>query len=196
MEATLFLLILKPCDVNFVQISGSESFTRWLAPRTSLQLTPKAQGLPRPEASWGLPRLEASWGLPRPPEASRGPKPPKAFQGPHLCYTRSFLGPQEAPRLLPLLPDHPWIPGTFLGPQKAPSLLPLLPAHSPCSQFAPLAPRASLGPWNLPGASWSPKLAPLAPSLLPSLSACSPCSQSIPGSLEWAGSKLKWAGVS
>ena len=40
----------------------------------------------------------------------------------------------------------------------------VVPAHSPCSQ---LAPRASLGPWNFPGALGSPKLTPLSSSLLP-----------------------------
>ena len=103
----------------------------------------------------------------------------------------------------------PWVPGTFLEPQEAPSSLPLLPASSPRSQLTPLAPRASLGPWseleqakcytrslgpwNLPGASGSLQLTPLASSSLPSLPACSPCSQSIPGSLERAGSELERA---
>ena len=140
---------------------------------------------------------------------------------------------QLAPSSLPLLPEHPWVPGaswsepnvilgpwvpgTFLEPQEAHSSLPLLPARSPHFQLAPLAPRAclgpwsklgaswseleqvtnvntrSLGPWNLPGASGSPQLTPLAPSSLPSLPAHSPCSQSMPGSLEWAGSKLEQA---
>ena len=118
--------------------------------------------------------------------------------------------PQLAPlasSLLPLLPEHPWVLGTFLRPQEAPSLLPLLPACSPYSQLAPLAlraslglwnllgasessqlallaPRASLDPWNLPEASGSPEIAPLTSSLLSSLPACFPCFQSIPGSLE------------
>ena len=69
----------------------------------------------------------------------------------------------------------------------APSSLPSLPAHSPCSpcfQLNPLTPRASLGPWNLPGTSESPQLALRTPSSLPSLPVCSPCSQTIPGSLK------------
>ena len=75
--------------------------------------------------------------------------------------------PQLAPlasSLLPLLPEHPWVPGvswsepnvilgpwlpgTFLEPQEAPSSLPLLPSLLP---FLPLAPRESLGPWSLWG---------------------------------------------
>ena len=64
--------------------------------------------------------LEPSWGLRKPPACSS-------------CFQRAPL----APSLLPLAPEHPWIPGTFLVPQKVPSLLP---AHSPCSQLAPLTP--------------------------------------------------------
>ena len=99
------------------------------------------------------------------------------------CYTRSFLGPQEAPRSLPLLPDHPWIPGTFLRPQKAPSSPPLLPAHSQSipgslepSWSLKKPPACSLGPWSELGVSqmlyWVPEtfLEPQeAPSLLPLL---------------------------
>ena len=91
---------------------------------------------------------------------------------------------------LPLLPEHPWIPGvswewagvswsepnvilgpwipgTFLEPQEAPSSLPLLPACSPCSQ---LALRASLGPWSKLGVSWSKPNAILGPWNLPGAS--------------------------
>ena len=125
-----------------------------------------------------------------------------------------------APSCLPSLPAHyPHslsIPGS-LDPSWG---LRKLPACSPCFQLAPLAPRASLGPWNLPGASESSQLAPLTPSLLsllpeypgslePSWSlrkspACSShsqltpphsqlASQSIPGSLEQAGSEeVSW----
>ena len=53
------------------------------------------------------------------------------------------------------------------------------PAHSPCSQLTPLAPWASLGPWNFPGGLESPQLTPLTSSLLPFLPACSPCPLSI-----------------
>ena len=80
------------------------------------------------------------------------------------------------------------------------------PAHRPCSHLAPLAPRASLGPWSELGASWSEPnviLGPWVPgtflepqevpSLLPLLPVHSPCSQSIPGSLERAGSELERA---
>ena len=55
----------------------------------------------------------------------------------------------------------------------------VVPAHFPCSQLAPLAPWASLGPWNFPGALGSPQLTPLTSSLLPFLPACSPYSLSI-----------------
>ena len=69
----------------------------------------------------------------------------------------------------------PWVTGTFLEPQEAPSLLPLLPACSSHSQLSPLAPRESLCPWSLWGSRGygqggsKLKLAPLPPSSLPSL---------------------------
>ena len=81
-----------------------------------------------------------------------------------------------------------------------------LPAGSPCSQLAPLAPRASLGPWSKLGVSRSESnviLGPWvtgtflepqeAPSLLPLLPACSSCSLRIPVSLEPLGVKGLWA---
>ena len=120
--------------------------------------------------------LELSWGL----------RKPKANSP---CFQLTTL----APSLLPLLPEHPWTPGTSLGPQEASSLLPLLPACCPCSlsipgflklfwglrkpsahfpcpqacsphsQLAPFILWASLGPWDLPEASGNPHLTPLAP---------------------------------
>ena len=167
---------------NYTQISGSESFMRWLTPRTSLQLapacsqglkppkasrgssslqlTPKAQGLPRPpEApvrSSSLPRPEASQGLPRlqfTPAHSQGPRPPKAQGLLRLQFAPAHsqgLRPPKASRgssSLQLALKARGLP----RPQEAPSSLPLLPACSPHSQLAPLAPRASLGPWSIRG---------------------------------------------
>ena len=130
-------------------------------------------------------------------------KPSWDLRKPPACSPYFQLAPLT-PSWLPLLPEHPWVSGTFLGPQEAPSTLP---AHSPCSQsipgslepswslrkppahsqLAPLAPRASLGPWSelgARGASWSKgsKLGAnwKAPSLLPSLPARSPHSSSLP----------------
>ena len=124
------------------QISGSESFTKWLAPGSE---------------------LGASWS-----------------EGSETNVILGFRVP------------------TTIGLRKPP-------AGSPCSQLAPLAPRASLGPWSLWGARGygqggsKLKLARLPPSTLPSLQltlsslqppsslpalsslpACSPHSSSLP----------------
>ena len=56
--------------------------------------------------------LQLSWGL---------RKPPAHFPCPQLAPL--------TPSLLPLLPEHPWAPGTSLRPQETPSSLPLLPEH-------------------------------------------------------------------
>ena len=150
--------------------------------------------------------LEPSWGLRNPPACF--PCFPCSQIAPLALRASLGLwnlpGTSGSPSLLLLLPEHSYIPRTFLGSQEALSLLPLLPACSPCSQsipgslepfwtsgslqLAPLTPRASLDPLNLPKASGSPPLASLATSLLPLLPACFPCSQSIPGSLKpsWA----------
>ena len=69
------------------------------------------------------------------------------------------------------------------------------PAGSPCSQLAPLAPRASLGPWSLweargYGQGWSKlKLACLPPSTLPFLQ-LTPSSLQPPSSLPACSSSL------
>ena len=96
--------------------------------------------------------LELSWGLRKPPAHS-------------LCFQLTTL----TPSLLPLLPDHPWIPGTSLGPQESPSLLPLLPACCPCSLSIPGSLELSWGLRKPPAHFPWPQLAPLAPSLLPLL---------------------------
>ena len=55
------------------------------------------------------------------------------------------------------------------------------PAGSPCSQLAPLAPRASLGPWSLSGArGYGQGGSKLAPSLLPASQLTPACSSSLP----------------
>ena len=77
------------------------------------------------------------------------------------------LTPSLLPSLLACSPYSLSICGS-LGPSWG---LRKSPAHSPCSQLAPLAPWASLGFWNFPGALGSS---------LPSLPACSPCSQLAP----------------
>ena len=108
--------------------------------------------------------LEPAWGLRKPPACSPccqlAPLAPLAARASLGLW--NLPATSGSPQLAPLLPEHPWVPGTFLGPQKAPSLLLSLPAY-------PLAPRASLGPWNLTEASGSSQLAPLTPSLLPLL---------------------------
>ena len=81
--------------------------------------------------------LELSWGLRKPP----------------AHFPCSQLAPL-APSLLPLLPEHPWVPGTSLRPQETPSSL--LPACSPC-------PLSISRPWDLAKASGSSQLASLAP---------------------------------
>ena len=126
--------------------------------------------------------LELPWGLRKPPACSP-------------CFQLAPFAPSLLP-LLPLLLEHPWVPETYLEPQEASRLLPLLPTCSPHSQLTPLASRVSLGLWNLPGTSGSPQLAPLlpeyawvpgtflgpqkAPSSLLLLTACSPHSQLAP----------------
>ena len=122
---------------------------------------------------------------------------------------RASLGPWSklgASRSEPNVILGPWVTGTFLEPQEAPSLLPLLPACSSCSQLTPLAPRESLCPWSLWGSRGygqggsKLKLAPLPPSslpslqltpssvqppsLLPALSSLPACSSSLPPSLQ------------
>ena len=91
---------------------------------------------------------------------------------------RASLGPWSklgVSRSEPNVILGPWVTGTFLEPQEAPSLLPLLPACSSRSQLTPLAPRESLCPWSLWGSRGygqggsKLKLAPLPPSSLPSL---------------------------
>ena len=112
-------------------------------------------------------------------------EPSCGLRQPPACSPCSQLA-SLAPSLLPLLPEYPWVPGTFLEPQKAPSSLPLLPACFLHSQLAPVAPRASLGPWSELGVSWRKQNVilgpwvpgtflepPEAPSLLPLLPACS-----------------------
>ena len=102
-----------------------------------------------------------------------------------------FWGPRKSPAHSPRSQLTPCTPLSIPGYLEPPRGLKKPPAWYPCSQLAPLTPSASLTPWNLPGASESPQLSPLAPSLLSSLPACSPLpahSLSIPGSLEhfWA----------
>ena len=142
--------------------------------------------------------LKPSWGLRKPPACSPcsqnipgSLEPSWGLRKPPANFPCSQLAPLT-PTLLPLLPEHPWIPETFLEPQEVPSLLPSFPPCFPCSQsiseflkpswslrkfpacsphsqLAPLAPRASLDSWNLPGASGSSQLVPLTPTLLPLL---------------------------
>ena len=64
--------------------------------------------------------LELSWGLRKPPAHSP-------------CFQLTLL----TPSLLPLLLEHPWIPGTSLRPQETPSSLPLLPTCCACSLSIP-----------------------------------------------------------
>ena len=96
--------------------------------------------------------LELSWGLRKPPAHSP-------------CFQLTTL----APSLLPLLPEHPWIPGTSLGPQKALGLLLLLPACCPCSLSIPGSLELSWGLRKPPAHFPCPQLAPLTTSLLPLL---------------------------
>ena len=113
-----------------LKISGSESFTRWLAPGSE---------------------LGASWS-----------------EGSETNVILGFRVP------------------TTIGLRKPP-------AGSPCSQLAPLAPRASLGPWSLWGgkglwARWEQAEAGSPPSqhtpLAPAHSQLSPASQLTPSSLQ------------
>ena len=70
---------------------------------------------------------------------------------------KAFCGYVNGDWVEALLPEHPWVPVTFLGPQEAPSSLPLLPARSPHSQLTPLAPSLLQGPRDAlgaRGASW------------------------------------------
>ena len=149
----------KDIDRIIIQISGSESFTRWLAP-------------------WGRgERARSKQGLLclRVPTTSVGARSDQ--------HPGTSLGPQEVPSSLPSLPEHPWVPGTFLGPQEAPCSLPLLLAHSP----HPLSIPGSLEPpWDLrkpPARSPCPLSIPgsLEPSWgLRKSPACSPHSQLAP----------------
>ena len=96
--------------------------------------------------------LELSWGLRKP-----------------LAHSPCFQLTTLTPSLLPLLPEHPWTPGTSLGPQEAPSLLPLLPACCPCSLSIPGSLELSWGLRKPPAHFPCPQLAPLTSSLLPLL---------------------------
>ena len=108
-----------------VQISGSESFTRWLTPGSELG------------ASWE--QAGMSWS-----------------EGSETNVILDFRVP------------------TTIGLRKPP-------AGSPCSQLAPLAPRASLGPWSLWGArGYGQGGSKLAPSLLPAFQLTPACSSSLP----------------
>ena len=122
-------------------ISGSESFTWWLAP-SSLPSLPEHPWVPGtflgpheapsllPACPLSMPGfLEPLWGLRKPlacfPYSLSIPGSLEPFWG----LRKPQLAPLT-PSLLPCslsLPEHPWIPGTFLGPQEVPSLLPLLP---------------------------------------------------------------------
>ena len=107
------------------KISGSESFTRWLAPGSELG------------ASWE--QAGTSWS-----------------KGSEMNVILGFRVP------------------TTIGLRKPP-------AGSPCSQLAPLAPRASLGPWSLWGArGYGQGGSKLAPSLLPASQLTPACSSSLP----------------
>ena len=103
--------------------------------------------------SLSIPRsMELSWGLRKPPAHSP-------------CFQLTTL----TPSLLPLLPEHSWIPGTSLEPQEAPSILPLLPACCPCSLSIPGSLELSWGfrkpPAHFPYPPCFPhsQLAPLTP---------------------------------
>ena len=109
--------------------------------------------------------LEPSWSLRKPPAYSPcsqiTPLAPRGFLDPWSELGVSWSEPNVIP--------GPQVPETFLEPQKAPRSLLMLPDCSPCCQLTPLTSRASLGLWNLPGASGSSYLTPLAPSSLPLL---------------------------
>ena len=90
--------------------------------------------------------LELFWGLRKSPAHSP-------------CFQLAPL----APSLLPLLPEHIWIPGTSLEPQEIPSSFPLLPACCPCSLSIPGSLELSWGLRKPPAYSPCPQLTPLAP---------------------------------
>ena len=185
--------------------------------RTSLQLAPKARGLPRPKASWGLPRSSnASWGT-RPPEASRGLlrppeasqdllRPPKA-QGPRPPEAQSLLRPSKALGLprpskvswAPEVQGHPRLPKAWgllrlaLGLGLGQSLLRLALGLRLVQGLQRLASCVRLvrGAHSIvPACPQLAPLAPLAPSSLPH-SQLAPLSELV-GEL---GASWEWAGV-
>ena len=174
------------------KISGSKSFTRSEL-GASLGMLYYVLGSPSP--LWGQGVRGAPSSLPLLPAHSHSPlsipvflEPPWGLRKPPACSPCS--------QLAPLVPEHPWVPGTFLGPQEAFSLLLLLPACSPHPLSIPGSLEPSWGLRKLPTHSPHYQLAPLAPSLLPSTlnipgsleppwglrkpPACSPCSQLAP----------------
>ena len=123
-------------------------------------------------------RVPTTIGLRKPPAGSPcsqlTPLAPRAFLGPWSELGASWSEPN-------VILGH-WVPGTFLEPQEAPSLLPLLPACSPCSQRIPgsLEPLGDKGLW----AKWEQAEAGSPPSqltpLTPAHSHLSPASQLAP----------------